>query len=171
MIAIILTWKLLYDNSPQKLIPSGTSAIKLSSSIFKEGQPIPQKYSCDGENINPPLSVSGVPAGTKSLALIIDDPDAATGDWTHWIVWNISPETKEIKENNLPKGAVLGTNDGGKLEYGGPCPPSFIHHYYFKIFALNTVLDLAQGSSRPYLEEAMKDHIIGKGSLVGTFSR
>ena len=109
------------------------ATLKLTSPAFANNQMIPQKYSCKGEDINPPLKIEGVPKNTKSLLLIVDDPDAPVGNWNHWIVWNIPPETSVIGENSVPQNAVLGMNDFRKLDYGGPCPPSGTHRYFFKI--------------------------------------
>ncbi|MBI4226400.1 YbhB/YbcL family Raf kinase inhibitor-like protein [Candidatus Roizmanbacteria bacterium] len=145
--------------------------IKVASAAFKNGEIIPKKYTCDGENINPPLTIASIPAEAKSLALIVDDPDAPVGNWNHWLVWNIEPATKEISENSVPANTVLGINDFGKLEYGGPCPPSGTHRYFFRIYALDTKLDLPQGAKRGELENAMKNHIVDQGELMGKYSR
>ena len=171
VIAVILTWRLLYDKPQTKQKSSGIVKIKVTSPAFQEGKPIPKKYSCDGDDINPALVIGGVPREAKSLALILDDPDGPAGVWTHWLIWNLAPSTRKIKEHVAYKGLVPGTNSGGKIEYSGPCPPEGTHHYYFRIYALDTTLELPQGVSRTFLEEAMKDHVIGKGSLMGTYSR
>ena len=145
--------------------------IKVTSSVFQAEGAIPSKFSCDGENINPPLMISGVGENVKSLVLIVDDPDAPAGTWTHWLVWNIDPKTKEIKENSVPRGAVLGKTDFGETKYGGPCPPSGTHRYFFRVYALDTVLTLSQGASRKDLESAMAGHFIDQGELMGRYSR
>jgi len=150
--------------------------IKISSPVFLNNldnrlRSIPQKYTCDGENINPEFLIEGVAEQTKSLVLIMDDPDAPLRTFTHWLVWNISPKTKEIKENSVPEGAVLGMNDFRKVDYGGPCPPTGVHRYFFRIYALDTILNIPQGSERKTLEEAMENHIIDKGELVARYSR
>jgi len=145
--------------------------IKITSSAFVQNEMIPQKYTCDGQDINPPLGIDDLLSGTKSLALIVDDPDTPGGTWTHWLVWNITPGTKEIKENSLPEGSVLGTNDFGKLEYGGPCPPSGVHRYFFKIYALDTMLTLNSGAKRKDLEQAMEKHILEQGELIARYQR
>src|SRR5437899_11902207 len=116
------------------LLAAGGAKMKITSSAFQEGGNIPSKFSCDGADTSPPLQISDIPSGAKSLVLIIDDPDAPSGLFTHWAVWNISPQTSTIDEGRTPKG-VQGTNDSGKSGYGGPCPPSGTHRYYFKIFA------------------------------------
>jgi len=142
-----------------------------TSPAFQQNGTIPKKYTCGGENINPPLAISSVPNNARSLVLIVDDPDAPSGVWTHWLVWNINVQTKEIKENSLPEGAILGTNDFGQTNYGGPCPPSGTHRYFFKIYALDVMLNLSQGAKRPQLEQAMINHIIDQGELVGKYSK
>ena len=145
--------------------------MKITSPAFADKQMIPQKYTCDGENINPPLQITEVPSNTQSLVLIVDDPDAPSGDWVHWLVWNINPETKLITENESPQGAIQGTNDFGKQNYGGPCPPSGIHHYQFKIYALDTTLNLPSSSRKKGLETAMANHILDKDMLIGLYQR
>lgn len=145
--------------------------MKLTSSAFKPNEKIPAKYTCDGANINPPLTFSDVPVAAKSLALIVDDPDAPSGTWLHWTVWNISPETKEIAENSVPVGAAQGRTDFGRPGYGGPCPPSGVHHYYFKLYALATTLNLSSGASLSELQQAMNANILEQTELVGLYSR
>lgn len=145
--------------------------IKVSSTAFYHNDFIPQKYSCDGEDINPPIKIENVPVEAKSLVLIVDDPDAPMGTWNHWLMWNIDPQINEIQENSVPGGAVLGTNDFGKLEYGGPCPPSGVHRYFFRVFALDTMLNLPVGAKRSELEKAMENHLIDQGELMGKYQR
>jgi Raf kinase inhibitor-like YbhB/YbcL family protein len=149
---------------------AGGAKMKITSSAFQQGGNIPSKFSCDGANTNPPLQISDVPSGAKSLVLIVDDPDAPSGLFTHWIVWNISTQTSAIAEGSAPKG-VFGTNDFGKSGYGGPCPPSGTHRYYFKMFALDQELGLASGAKRSQLDAAMKGHVIAQGELMGRYSR
>jgi len=149
---------------------AGGAKMKITSSVFQQGGNIPSKFSCDGANTSPPLQISDVPSEAKSLVLIVDDPDAPSGLFTHWAVWNISPQTSAIGEGSTPKG-VQGTNDFGRSGYGGPCPPSGSHHYYFKIFALDRELDLPFGAKRSQLDAAMKGHAIGQGELMGRYSR
>jgi len=144
--------------------------MKITSSAFQQGGNIPSKFSCDGPNTNPPLQISDVPSAAKSLVLIVDDPDAPSGLFTHWAVWNISPQISSIAEGNTLKG-VHGTNDFGKSGYGGPCPPSGAHRYYFKIFALDRELDLPSGAKRSQLDAAMKGHVVAQGELMGRYSR
>jgi hypothetical protein len=151
---------------------SKINIMKISSPAFKNNQFIPAKYTCDGENINPPLKIDGVPEGTKSLALIVDDPDAPMGVWSHWVLFNIDPSVQFIEENSVPKGAVQGINDFRKHEYGGPCPPyGAPHHYHFKIYALDSRLDLPPTSSREDLLRAMQGHIIDWAKLVGIYQK
>lgn len=149
----------------------GDAQMKITSSVFQEGGNIPSKFTCDGADVNPPLHWNGAPSATKSLALIVDDPDAPGGLFTHWIVWNIDPKTNEISENSLPPGAVQGRNDFGKSGYGGPCPPSGTHRYYFRIFALDQMLDLKSGAKRAGLDAAMRGHMLGQGELMGRYAR
>src|SRR5216684_7214495 len=125
---------------------TGGVKMKISSPAFQEGGTIPEKFSKNGQNVNPELRIEGAPAEAKSLALIVDDPDAPVGLFTHWLVWNIDPKTTEITENSVPKGAVQGTNDFPGERYDGPCPPSGTHRYYFKVFALDKTLDLRAGA-------------------------
>ena len=142
--------------------------LSVRSVAFSQGGHIPKKYSCDGEDINPPLEISDIPATARSLALIMEDPDAPRGIFDHWIVWNIPPDTA-IAENSNP--GLNGTNSFGEQGYGGPCPPSGSHRYYFKVFALDDKLDLPAGGNKSQLEDAMKDHIVATGELMAHYSR
>ncbi|HEY7776946.1 MAG TPA: YbhB/YbcL family Raf kinase inhibitor-like protein, partial [Nitrososphaeraceae archaeon] len=133
----------------------------------------PKKYGYKFENVSPPLKLRNIPKDTKSLAIIMDDPDAmgAVGKiWVHWVIWNINPTTTEIAEGTIPIGATEGITDFGEIGYGGPAPPDKRHTYIFKLFALKTKLDLKQGSTKAQLENAMKNQILGKTSLEGTFA-
>ena len=145
--------------------------LKLSSTAFQNNGFIPSKYTCDGRDINPPLTIENVPPGTKSLALIVDDPDAPMGTWVHWVSWNIAPDTREIKENDAPKGAAAGLNDFKRQSYGGPCPPSGTHRYFFKLYALDTALDLPSGTKKTDVEKAMKGHVISEAQIIGLYKR
>ncbi len=145
--------------------------LKISSSVFENNASIPVKYTCDGSNVNPPLSFENIPAGAKSLALIMDDPDAPMGTFVHWVLWNIDPQTKEIKENSVPKGAEQGINDFKKHDYGGPCPPSGTHRYFFKLYALDAAMSLPSSSKKADVEKAMKGHIIAEGQIMGLYKR
>lgn len=145
----------------------------LESPAFKDGQEIPKKYGYKNGNASPPLTIRDVPDGAKSLALIMDDPDAmgAVGKlWVHWVVWNIDAGTKDIAESSLPKGAVEGTTDFGQVGYGGPAPPDKRHTYIFKLYALNAKLTLQKGATKKQLEDAMQNHIIAQTSLCGTYA-
>ena len=144
--------------------------IKITSSAFQEGGNIPSKSTCDGSDTSPPLQITGIPSEAKSLVLIADDPDAPGGLFTHWLVWNIPPQTNSIAEGSAPKG-VHGTNDFGKPDYKGPCPPPGTHRYSFKVFALDRELDLRGGAKRSQLDAAMKGHVIAQGELVGRYAR
>ena len=146
-------------------------SLRLVSPAFRHNELIPKKYTCDGADINPPLLVENIPSGAKSLALIVDDPDAPVGTWVHWVVWNINPDTREIEEDSVPKGAQQGVNDFRKKDYGGPCPPSGTHRYFFKLYALDKVLNLGSNAKKDDLEGAMKGHILEKTELVGLYRR
>jgi len=145
--------------------------MKLTSPAFGNNQFIPSKYTCDGQDINPPLQISGVPEEAKSLVLIVDDPDAPGGTWDHWIVWNINPSISEIKENEVPEGAIEGLNDFEKHSYGGPCPPSGVHHYHFRLYALSKKLDLDPSSRKEDVKKAMEGFILDQTELVGLYQR
>jgi Raf kinase inhibitor-like YbhB/YbcL family protein len=149
---------------------SGEAKMKITSSAFQEGGNIPSKFTCDGGDTSPPLQIAEVPSSAKSLVLVVDDPDAPSGLFTHWMVWNISPQNNTIAEGSASKG-VHGTNDFGKSGYGGPCPPSGTHRYYFKIFALDRELELPAGTKRSQLDAAMKGHVIAQGELMARYSR
>jgi Raf kinase inhibitor-like YbhB/YbcL family protein len=147
------------------------AGMKIVSSTFDNNQNIPSKYTCDGENINPPLTFSAIPNNAKSLVLIVDDPDAPGGVWTHWILFNIPPATQNITENSVPPEASQGMTSLGSNNYGGPCPPSGAHHYFFKLFALDTKLNLTDKTDSKNIQETMKGHIIEQTQLVGVYSR
>ncbi|MBL7849839.1 MAG: YbhB/YbcL family Raf kinase inhibitor-like protein [Cyclobacteriaceae bacterium] len=143
-------------------------ALAVRSPAFADHAMMPSLYTCEGENINPPLEIGDVPRETRSLVLIVEDPDAPAGTWLHWLVWNI-PVTHAIKENDVP--GEQGLNDFGRRNYGGPCPPSGTHRYYFRIYALDDLLELPSGSRRKAVEEAMRNHIVGFGETVGLYKR
>lgn len=147
--------------------------LTLTSPNFDDNTEIPEQHTCDGIESNPPLRISGVPQEAMSLVLIMDDPDAVepTGQvWDHWIVWNIPPETKEIMEGEEPNG-IHGTTSGGELEYEGPCPPDGQHTYHFKLYALDSKLELPQGSEKVTVESAMEGHILEETELLGVYER
>jgi Raf kinase inhibitor-like YbhB/YbcL family protein len=140
----------------------------VSSDDFENGGLIPSRFTCDAVNVNPSLRISLLPKETESLVLIVDDPDAPSKTWIHWIVWNIRPTTL-IRENSIP--GIQGMNDFRRMNYGGPCPPSGTHRYFFKIFALDKTLDLRPGASIFELEKAMHNHILAGGEIFGTYER
>jgi len=141
-------------------------ALHITSPAFQNNSHIPRQYTCDGEDISPPLVIENCPKETKSIALICDDPDASVGMWVHWVLWNIDPTTKEIAEDAVPQGAVEGMNDFRRHTYGGPCPPSGTHRYFFKVYALDTMLDISPNSTKTDLEKAMKGHILAEGQII-----
>ncbi|HEY9586095.1 MAG TPA: YbhB/YbcL family Raf kinase inhibitor-like protein [Candidatus Paceibacterota bacterium] len=145
--------------------------MKITTGAFEDGGNIPSRFTCDGENANPELSFEDVPAAAKSLALVMDDPDAPMGTFVHWILWNIPPDTKKILEKSSPAGAMPGANSMKRAGYIGPCPPSGTHHYHFKLYALDAVLDLPDSSGKSALESAMNGHIIEQTELIGLYSR
>jgi len=147
------------------------SELSIESSAFPPGGMIPPEYTCDGPNVIPPLSIRGVPEGTRSIALIVDDPDAPAKTWVHWVVWNIGADTKEIPAGTVPPGALQGKNDFGKSSYGGPCPPSGTHRYFFKLYALDAPLPLGAGATKGQLEEAMQGRLLGKAEMFGLYRR
>jgi Raf kinase inhibitor-like YbhB/YbcL family protein len=151
-------------------------AFELTSTAFGNGETIPQKYSCDGPDISPPLQWTDPPAGTKSLALICDDPDAPVGIWVHWVLYGLSADTRELSED-IPKEKMLengrqGKNDFGRIGYGGPCPPRGpAHRYFFKLYALDVECDLSPGMTKADLLKAMGGHILGEAELKGRYGR
>ena len=144
--------------------------MELTSPAFEDGGRIPSRYTCDGEDVSPPLEIVDVPAGAATLALVMDDPDAPGGTFDHWVVWNIAPGTSAMGEGEEPAG-VPGRTSFGRLSYGGPCPPSGTHRYRFKLYALDTALDLRRGASKRDLEKAMQGHILEQALLEGNYSR
>ena len=142
--------------------------LRITSNAFQHNEMIPSKYTCDGKDINPPVDIADIPMEAKCLALIVDDPDAPRGTWVHWVVWNI-PITNHIRENEQP--GEEGLNDSGKQGYGGPCPPSGTHRYFFKVYALDALLDLPSDTTKDQLEKMMSNHILAFGELIGVYSR
>ncbi|HTY24972.1 MAG TPA: YbhB/YbcL family Raf kinase inhibitor-like protein [Desulfomonilaceae bacterium] len=150
--------------------------MQVKSTAFQEGAMIPRPYTCDDKYISPSLSWSGGPAETKSIALIMDDPDAPVGTWVHWVLFNIPPDTTSLAENiprtgSLPNGSKHGSNSWSNLGYGGPCPPGGTHRYYFKVYALDCILTLNTGINKAQLLKAMEGHILGEGQLMGRYAR
>lgn len=150
--------------------------LNITSGAFANEAMIPSKYTCDGEDISPPLKWESAPERVKSFALISDDPDAPVGVWVHWVIYNIPADTHELQENfpldaELDNGTKQGKNDFGKIGYGGPCPPGGTHRYYFKLYALDTVLDLQSGVTKADLLKAMEGHILEEAQLMGRYTR
>jgi Raf kinase inhibitor-like YbhB/YbcL family protein len=155
---------------------TGTAGLQVMSSAFKEGQVIPRQYTCDGEDMSPPLSWEAAPEGTQSIALIADDPDAPGGTFVHWVLYDLPGNVRELPENlphdrTLPNGAKQGMNDGGAAGYMGPCPPRGIHRYFFKVYALDTQTNLPPGKSKGDLLKVMEGHILAQGQIMGTYQR
>lgn len=144
------------------------ASLNVTSSAFKDKDQIPAQYTCQGQNINPPLQIGDIPQGTKSLVLIVEDPDAPGSTFDHWVMWNIPPDGM-IQENSAP--GVQGSNSAGKNSYMGPCPPSGKHRYFFRIYALDTMLDLPPGADKKAVEKAMKGHVLTDGSLLGIYEK
>jgi Raf kinase inhibitor-like YbhB/YbcL family protein len=150
--------------------------IELSSTAFDSGGAIPTRYTCDGMDVSPPLQWSSIPEGTRSLALVADDPDAPGGTFVHWVIYNLPPDARRLPEavpqrQSLQGGAAQGVNGAGTVGYTGPCPPSGTHRYYFMVYALDTELDLGGGATREGLVNAMKEHVLAAGRLMGTYRR
>ena len=157
------------------LIAQG-AAMDLNSQAFRPGGMIPAKYTCDGADISPPLTWPDPPAGTESFALIMDDPDAPVGTWVHWVIWNIPATARGLEENvpktaSLPNGARQGTNDFKRTGYGGPCPPSGTHRYFFRLYALGSTLSLSPETTKSVLEDTMRRHILAQSELIGKYTR
>ena len=177
ILAIGLTFSNLCARGPEAKKGAKTmDTIKITSTAFAHLQSIPTQYTCDGADISPPLSWSTVPAGTKSLALIADDPDAPAGTWVHWVMYDLRPAVDSLPEN-IPKtdtiagGGKQGKNDFHRIGWNGPCPPGGTHRYFFKLYALDTELNLPAGKTKAEIEKAMKDHVLAKGELAGTYKR
>ncbi len=159
---------------PAKQSSNQKSEIKVTSAAFKEGQPIPRQYTCDGVNVSPPLEWSGVPKNAKTIAIIADDPDAPAGTWVHWVLYNLPAENIGFVENvavgeTLKAGGFQGKNDFGKIGYGGPCPPRGTHRYFFKVYALDAELPLNAGATKADVEKTFEGHLVGQGQLMGTY--
>jgi len=166
----------LPPEAPAKQSPNQKSEIKVTSAAFNEGQPIPRQHTCDGVNVSPPLEWSGLPKTAKTVAIVADDPDAPSGTWVHWVVYNLPADNIGFVENvpateTLKAGGFQGKNDFEKIGYGGPCPPRGTHHYFFRVYAVDSELALKAGATRAELEQAMQGHIVLQGQLMGTYSR
>lgn len=163
-------------NNQSSLKKKGEAIMKISSDAFSEGEMIPSKYTCDDDDISPALKWEDVPEGTKSLALIADDPDAPMGTWVHWVVYSIDPSINSFKEN-IPADGVLqngvkqGKNDFGSIGYGGPCPPGGTHRYFFKLYALDIQLNEKEGLTKAELLKLIDGHILAEAKLMGKYSR
>ncbi|MBI4452686.1 YbhB/YbcL family Raf kinase inhibitor-like protein [Candidatus Woesearchaeota archaeon] len=144
--------------------------MELTSSAFANNRQIPSEYTCDSSDLSPPLTINDVPANAKSLILISDDPDAPVGTWDHWVVFNIPPTITQIPKGTEPNG-IAGKNSWSRIGYGGPCPPSGTHRYFFKLYALDTMLNLPEGSTKKQIEAAMQNHILAKAELIGFYKR
>lgn len=154
-------------------LSGGSMTFKIQSSAFNEGDLIPSKYTCEEKDIFPPLSWKDAPDNTKSFVLIVDDPDAPGGNWDHCIVFNMPETTHQLAENmtSLPKNAEYGKNSWGNLTYGGPCPPSGTHRYYFKLYALDSLLNISAGASKKQIETAMQGHVLAETQLMGRYKK
>lgn len=148
-------------------MPENTS-LHITSSAFEESGTIPRRYTCEGANINPPLELNNIPAGTETIAIIMDDPDAPHGTFTHWLIWNLPPDISvpEGRKHNMN-----GTNDADSAGYYGPCPPNGSHRYYFRVYALDTALQIDNGANRQTLEDAISGHVLANGSLMGRYEK
>lgn len=147
------------------------SQMEISSPAFAAGGAIPALYTCDGKDVSPPLTFRGIPPGAKSLALIVDDPDAPVGDWVHWVVWNIPPGLDGMGEGAVPPGALQGPNGWNRNRYGGPCPPSGVHRYFFRLYALDAKFSLSPSTGKGALEKAFAGHVLARAELMGTYRR
>lgn len=149
--------------------------MKVTSTAFPEGGAIPTKYTCDGQDVSPPLQWSGVPSAAQSLALVCDDPDAPGKTWVHWVVYDLPPNNAGLSENirpeTLPSGGKQGLNDFKRTGYGGPCPPNGTHRYYFRLYALDQQTSLGDGATKEQLMKAMASHILAQSELMGTYKR
>lgn len=181
-LVLVLPQLLLYgcDKQEEEALTSqegvNDMSIKVTSTAFEEGTIIPAKYTCDGDDVSPPLAWKGVPEDAESIALICDDPDAPMGTWVHWVVWNMPADKTGLEEGiasdrTLPDGTRQGMTDFKKTGYGGPCPPSGTHRYYFKVYALDTKLDIDGDSKKSGLVEAMEGHILAEGRIMGKYKR
>lgn len=151
-------------------VSQGEQVMTITTPAFENNQDIPAQYTCAGADINPPLTIKDIPLKTQSLALYIHDPDASVGEWSHWVVYNIKPETQNIAENSIPGTELF--NDFGKYHYGGPCPPTGKpHHYWFEVYALDRKLEIIEGGTIKDLQQAMKGHILAKSTLVGMYTK
>lgn len=152
-----------------KVVSAEVNEFSISSTAFQHNGHLPIKYSCKGQDISPPLTILDPPSNAVSLALLMDDPDASSRPWVHWVLWNIPPTVTDIAENSTPQGALTGKNDWNENSYGGPCPPSGTHRYYFKLYALDKTLTLTQGATKSDLENAMSGHILSQTEIIALY--
>ena len=171
IIFVILFLSIFLISSSMNQEATQKGGFKISTSAFENSGQIPVKYACDGANVNPPLKIEKTPREAKSLAMIFDDVDAPRGSYVHWILWNMAPGVKEIREDSVPEGVVQGVNDFKKQYYGGPCPPRRAHKYVFKIYALDILLNLNPNSTKKDLQKVMEGHIISRAQLTGLYKR
>ena len=174
LISMIIIFICIFSTLPLAGAEGGT--MELISPAFDEGGMIPGRYTCDGADVSPPLKWNALPRGTKSLAIICDDPDAPVGNWVHWVYYDIPAGTEGLSEkvatdDRPAEGGTQGLNDFRKIGYGGPCPPGGTHRYYFKLYALDTTLNLSSGATKKQLLKAMENHIIGQTQLMGKYRR
>jgi hypothetical protein len=173
---IFVIFPVAFQLNPEEGKEVQAMELKVTSAAFSEGGMIPSQYTCDGADKSPPISWTKGPEGTKSYALISDDPDAPVGTWVHWVIYNIPASVTSLAENipkkaRLDDGSLQGINDFKKYGYGGPCPPGGTHRYYFKVYALNTVISAEPGLTKKQLLKAMEGHILAQGQLMGRYSR
>lgn len=169
-IILIALLFLAYGCAPKENLEEEVFVMKIESPNFNEGNPIPSEFTCDGKDLSPELVFKDVPEKAQSMALIMDDPDAPRGTFVHWLVWNIPPMVRKFIKGEKIK-YVQGMSDFGRTGYGGPCPPSGAHRYFFKLYALDIILDLDEGSSKEDLENAMKGHVVAEAKLIGVYKR
>ncbi|HJS20997.1 MAG TPA: YbhB/YbcL family Raf kinase inhibitor-like protein [Anaerolineales bacterium] len=167
-----------YSQTSTEKIAEADMTLQIKSDAFVSGQSIPAKYACTGRNISPPLTWNDPPAGTQSFALVMDDPDAPIGTWVHWVLYNISAEARSLQEdlpitgkNIDPNAIYVGKNSSGNIGYDGPCPPSGTHRYFFKLYALDTLISLLPGATKDQVLKEMEGHILAQAELMGTFSK
>lgn len=175
LIVTIVAFGIIFrETTDKKRLPVDANikndSFALSSPVFSNNQPFPAIYTCKGQNIRPPLSIERPPAGTQSFAIIMQDPDAVSGNWVHWTIWNIDATTTNIDENTLPQRSVEGIASSGKSGYNGPCPPAHtgVHRYVFEIYALDTILSLTADADTNQLQDAMRGHILAQSRLTGS---
>ncbi len=171
VIIITLFWVFLSPHGTMQKNKNKPQAMIITSTAFEHSASIPSQFTCDGLNHNPPLSFYNIPSKAKSLVLLMDDPDAPRGTWRHWSVYNMTPDIQGIQEHSKPSSGIEGITDFGTAGYGGPCPPSGVHHYRFKLYALDLMLELPEKATFNEIENAMQNHIISKAELVGTYTR